>query len=282
MGVAGSAASGGFTGRNSRMRRRRRAKYTWFPVIGTAGPSETDDDFSQLIATVNIAPDGATAVAINPLIPDVPMEGDTIDAGAPGQLVQALGQEYVVKRIVGKCFLGVQTPADDPPTTIFPKSFLIGVGIFVARANDADSGGGANQPIGSATLDERQDNYSPLSVDPIREPWMFRRVWILNSGRSADGFVGGQQFFNAGNIGNASDNRQFASALDGPHFDVKSARRVRTDERLWLVLAARTLDQEFQVGGFPKPNQIAPEAVGMVFDYRVLGALRKAQNRSNF
>lgn len=265
------------------MRRKRRTRYTWFPIIGSDGPGETGDDFNTLHAELTIAPDGSTTVAINPLIPDVPLEGNAIPTGSPGQLVGALGQEYVIERIVGNCFLSVSGPADDAPAAVFPKTFLIGVGIFVARANDDTSGGGAGQPIGSATAAERNGNYSPLSPDPIREPWMYRNTWLLATGRQDSNPNAQWVHFNGdGQQAGISlhTTNTYSSGKAGPHFDVKSVRRIHTDERLWLVLAARTLDNEFVPG--VQPNTVLPEGVAMVFDYRVLGALRRAHNRSNF
>lgn len=274
-------------------KRRTKRKFTWFPVIGSAGPAETEDDFNQLVGQFPVTPIGDTGVFINPLIPDVPMEGDEIDPSAPGQLVQSLGQEYYIERIVGKCMVGVAAPADDPPTTIFPKQVLIGCGIFVARANDADVGGGANTPIGSATLPERQENYSPLGVDAIREPWMWRRVWILHTGRpeantnvALGPFGPSYHLFAATTVGLGGapkTNLQYGSVADGPHVDVKSVRRVGNDERLWFALAVRALDIEF--GGVP-PNAInggdGGGGVGLVFDYRVLGRLTRARGKSSF
>lgn len=276
------------------MRRRIRRKYTWFPVIGSAGPPEPadpNDEFGQLLGDFTVSPDGSSQVFINPLVPDVPMEGDTINVNAPGQLSQALGQEYLIKRIVGKCFLGCHAPADDPPVVIRPKIVLVGCGIFVARANDANVGGGANTPIGSATQAERVENYSPFGVDAIREPWMWRRTWILSTGRpqpngGSDNHPFGFQFDNVVGVTHLpiTANTQCGSVMDGPHFDIKSARRVGNDERLFFALATRTLDNEF--GGSPTPTNGldgGPSGgVALVLDFRVLGALRKAKNRSTF
>lgn len=270
---------------------KRRRRYTWFPVVGTVGPGEAGDNFNQRFFTIDIAPNGASAVEISPVVPDVPSEGDEINVDAPGQLVQAIGQEYVIERIVGKLFLTCQGPADDPPGTIFPKSLLVGAGFFVARASDADAGGGPNTPIGSATLTERVENYSPLSEDAIREPWMWRRVWILNTQRRpviANGL--GSIFGPTLNItagtglavtgGAPTTNIEYGSALDGPHFDIKSVRRVGNDERLYFVIAGRTLDAT--TPGFEQPNTVGPNMLTGLVDFRVLGQLRRAHNRSNF
>lgn len=275
------------------MRRKRTRKFTWFPVIGTDGPGETGDDFNQRMAQIPVSPNGASTVVISPLVPDVPMEGNEIATDQPGQLVQALGQEYYIERIVGKCFLSVTSGQDDPPTVVFPKVILIGCGFFVARANDQQSGGGPDTPIGSATLAERHNNYSPLSPDPIREPWMWRRVWILSSGRlpgnvlTAPAAFGPQQiptFGGLGGFGVQNTNTWAPSALDGPHFDVKTVRRVGNDERLYFVIAARALDEQFNnLQTAPNTTLGDPNGgVNLLLDFRVLGRLTRARNRSNF
>lgn len=271
---------------------KRRRKYTWFPVRGTGAldGATVGDNFNQQFFELNIPPNGDSVVGINPVVPDVPLEGDSINVDAPGQLSQALGQEYIIERIVGKLLLSVQAPADDVGV-IFPKTMLIGAGFFVARSNDEDVGGGVNTPIGSATLAEQQEHYSPLSEETIREPWMWRRVWILNTGRPNAVAATQPNAFGANNTqlagtglsvtaGAPPTNIQHSSALDGPHFDVKSVRRVGNDERLFFAVAARCIDRMFTVN--QGTNQVLTGGVAGVLDFRVLGALRKANNRSTF
>lgn len=278
------------------MRKRRTRKYTWFPVRGTGNPGDPNgtDEFNGLFGSLNIAPNGITSAVIVPLIPDVPMEGNEIDPNAPGQLIQSLGQEYFIERIVGKAFIGVSTPVDDagPPAVTFSKTFLVGVGIFVARAADRNAGGGPDIPIGAASLAEVVENYSPLSTDAIREPWMFRRTWVLHSGRLAGSPNVPQGPFSPHPVGATATiqsqpapqtNIGYGSALDGPHFDIKSVRKVGNDERLWLVFAARNLDTLIaSIEQTTLPTAVTNNAVSGYFDYRVLGRLARARNRSNF
>lgn len=268
-------------------RRRRRAKYTWFPNLGSAAVNELTEPYQQLFFTMDLPPNGGLVTVVNPVTIDTPLEGT--DITADDQLVEVIGNEYVIERIVGKLFLSCQAAADDPPATIFPKTVLIGAGFAVARANDTNSGGGLNTPIGSATLTERNDNYGPLSLDTIREPWMWRRTWILSTGRAPPQAGPGIGTPFAPILDTTSGASSFppttnllhGSALDGPHLDVKSVRRVRQDERLWFCVSARTLDNEF-VAFAQLPNTVGANIVAGILDYRVLGALRKAKARSNF
>lgn len=269
-----------------RTRRRRRKKYTWFPNIGSSAVLELVDPFQQLLFQVTLPPDGSITTLVNPVTIDTPLEGT--DISADDQLSEIIGNDYVIERIVGKVFLSCDQPADDSPAAIFPKTALIACGFFVARANDSGSGGGLSTPIGSATPQERTANYGPLSLDTVREPWMWRRTWILSTGRASAAagpaknvpfsplldLTGGSSSFPP------TTNIEAGSALDGPHIDVKSVRRVRQDERLWFAVSARVLDNEW--AGIERPNTTGAEMVSGVLDYRVLGALRKAKNSSTF
>lgn len=267
-------------------RRRRKAKVTWFPNLGSAPVIEGVESFSQLKFQLTLAPQGDPATAVSPITHDAPKEG--ADIGPTDQLSDVLGNEYLVKRIVGKCFLAAAQPEDDDPAARFPKVVLIACGFFVARANDSNSGGGLSTPIGSASSAELSDNYGVLSLETVREPWMWRRAWILSTGRTIAppgaqntpfGVATRPVFGNM--VGGApTTNIDYGSALDGPHFDVKSARRIRQDERLWFAVSARVLDNEFI--GAPAPNRTAENMVTGILDYRVLGQLRRAKNSGNF
>lgn len=261
------------------IRRRRRPKFTWFPKLGTAGLAEAQP-FNQRFATLLVPQNGDESTAITPLIVDFPQDGSELTQNS--SLADVLASEYFIERIVGKAWVGARAPADDPPTIINVKTILIGVGLFVARANDPESGGGANTPIGSATPLERFNNYSTLSLDCDREPWMWRRTWLCatNRGDSNPQALPGSAFEADGSgIALSKDNIIGRDVESGPHMDVRSVRRVRTDERLWLAFSARSVDLQFN--GQPTVTDAQVRA-DLCFDYRVLGALRRAKNRSNF
>jgi len=113
---------------------------------------------------------------ILPVIPDAPPQGDTANNDAQGELSIQMGTEWFCERIVGHLFVAYRLP---DAGQVVPASVLVTAGFFVARANDASSGGGLATPIGSASSAERNGNYSPQHIDAIREPWMWRRSWML-------------------------------------------------------------------------------------------------------
>jgi len=272
------------------MRRRRKTRYTWFPTVGTEtiGEGTTLEVINGRTFTVGVLGTGAIQTIISPLTFDTPVDPGDVDATARGGLVLTVGDEYVVERIVGKCFVAMQSHrlAGDDPTE--PQGCLVGAGFFVGRANDTQSGGGNQTPIGSATEPERRDNYSPLSEDTVREPWMWRRTWILGNRAFRELNEASQQVsFNSLNIGSATalfppTNTAYGSVLDGPHIDVKSVRRIRQDERLWFVVSAVMLPPSFDAIANANGTKGANGSISGYLDYRILGALRKAKNRSNF
>lgn len=275
------------------MARRRRRRPLWFPIIAAAGEGQDQDNFNSRPFALSVQPGGLSTVLVFPIIPDKQVDGDTIAASVAGQLIQHLGNSYELERIVGKLFLACSAPVDDVDT-IFPKTIQIGAGFFVARQADEQAGGGADLPIGAASQAELIENYSPLSEDTVREPWIWHRTWILSTGRfSGNPNAGGNGFIWAANplvagtgfldfvpLPGAPRTNIGQGLMDGPHVDARSGRRVGGDERLWFAVAVRTLD--FVLDNSPNANAIATDAVKGVLQVRVLGFPRAARKRSAF
>lgn len=239
--------------------RRRRTKYEWFLNVGTTGPAaDAEDDSSVREFSLTVPVNGTTTCGVFELIEDTPSDDQAV--GLPMGFYQ--NNEYLIKRIVGKLFAQNTQIANatNPPAVLF------GAGFFVARTEDADSGG-PTLPIGAATAAQIVDNYSPLRVENIREPWIWRRTWMLSNVLSTA--VGSAQVSAYGRT-----TTDYGSVLDGPHIDAKSVRRVKDGERLWLALAARN---------FPLNTSADTAAVvNVLLDYRVLGRRTRRQGKSSF
>lgn len=276
------------------MRRKRRSKYTWFPTLGTNLGDGGDDEVSFRLFRCPVSPgQGQSGLIVFPIVPDVPMEGTDISNDLPGQLSQALGQEYFIERIAGRIDLAIpQIPSDIPSENFFPNLVYATCGFFVARANDRQSGGGQNTPIGSASLSEFFSNYGPAAKDAIREPWMWRRSWLLvNLGHTFADPAGGIPGWFTSFDGNANMGR--GSVSEGTHFDIKSVRRVGADDRLFFVAQTTVLDNALDIQGqiwqqnvsatpiFAQPDNPAMFMTG-ILDCRVLGQLRKAKSSGKF
>lgn len=265
--------------------RRRRTRGTWFPSLGTASGDVEGFNISGRRFGFDLANDGGCTVVISPVTFDQPVEGEL---GTDAHISDILGQEYVLQRIVGKFFINrLQAFKEDIGGLQADSGIavLAGAGFFVARAQDIDTGD-AEQPIGSNTPAERNDNYNPLDVDCIREPWIWRRTWILGSALQADSFAAGQPGAPFASSTQMSGTRigaffpassaLYQSVADGPHIDSKVKRRVRQDERLFFVVAAAL---------YPPADRALENTTTSItayLDYRMFGSLRKAQNKSSF
>lgn len=258
------------------MARGRRTRGTWFPNIGTEIVPD-EDTASGRAFTVNL-PLGSSQVTtgILPLTLDTPFEGENVQAGVDS-LSDIIGSEYVLQRIVGKLYIERRTGQSLATGRDQDPAVMVCCGFFVARANDAAVGGGQDTPIGSATEAERRDNYSPLEVDTVREPWIWRRTWILGAaGRTPTSNSGGPYTTEKPAAGAYPPTTAgYGSVADGPHIDSRVKRRISQDNRLWFAISAtpfpfgdETVTGNLQLSGY--------------LDYRIFGSLRKARNSSAF
>lgn len=250
--------------------RRKRRKFTWFPGNIIPVPNREEGSYQLNGQAGSVSVDGtAQAIQIHPLVAsDFIHEGFTPTEVEP--LVNVVGQEYFVERIVGK--FAAHTKFNPQDNILYDVGAYVSMGIFVARATEDAVGGAA--PIGTATNESALANYSPLDQANIREPWMFRRTWVL--GAKNPGVTGpvGAEGYGWGQY--PTTTAGYGSLGDGPHVDVKSVRRIRQDERLWCVVVVERLPLGFEV------VEAQEVEVHYMFDYRVLAQLRRARNKSNF
>lgn len=261
------------------MRKKRRTKYTWFPTnFSDAEDSTQRVPGIQFSLAVNR--NGSIQTGIVPLTADAPREpGDVNPETDVGVLNTIVGNEYFLRRIVGKCHIAHEnfgTAADGIPTGIpYPQAALVIAGIFVARAGDA-SANEIDLPIGATVAANLRESYSPAHVNTIREPWIWRRSWILGNP-----FV--KIFFDRGPVPTTNEGEyqffpsttaEYGSVADGAHVDAKTMRRVRDDERLFFAVSTvryplgQTENNDSAIRGF--------------FDYRILAQVRKARSRGVF
>lgn len=257
------------------IRRRRKRKYTWFPVQRTT--VRTEGEVTETVGIDgSVGVDGtAPAIQIYPLVPvDAPREnwgtGSDTDISS---LNDVIGNEYVVERIVGKFFATTQIANND--LSIIAGAWIT-LGIFVARADESTP----SLPLGGvqSTLIETINSFSPQAVATVREPWMFRRSWYLGARPTRATIDAVAQKVPQSWAAFPQTTAGYGSLQDGPHVDVKSVRRVRQDERLYAAVAVERLPLGLDVSADPNLEVVAR----WHFDYRILGALRRSKNRSNF
>lgn len=254
------------------MRKKRKTKYTWLPVIGQANITDNDPDTAGF-GTINLVGAGATGaedLTVTPLILDEPQETVAGNlAGGENTLADIIGSEYFIKRIVGKFFCSYSQGNANLGALFEPLAARVTAGFFIARADSAVAAGN-NLPVG---MDNPLENYSPQAALNIREPWIWRRTWILGDQGRAPGVAAG---IDPGTW--PTNNASYGSVADGPHIDARTARRVRKEERLWFAVSTQKVADA--ITGDDTDN--LQGQVSWWLDYRVLGALRKSVARGSF
>lgn len=256
-------------------RRKRRNRGTWFQTIGIPLTEEAGAaTLSGLGFQVPVVEDEITSY-IQPVTTDAPQyQGDDVTFNTV--MGDVIGNEYFLDRIVGKIFISSFYPKDS--LNVYRTApILVGAGFFVARADEQDH----NTPIGTSTAIEERDQYSPLEADTIREPWIWRRTWILGARESDQVTPWGATVVDNASARYAAGFPQtttaYGSVLDGSHIDAKTKRRVGHDDRLFFAVST-----SFVVGmGDITPDPELPNIAGYV-DYRLHGQLRKARNTGRF
>lgn len=258
------------------MRKRRKFRGTWLPVRGQEYPVDSNQSTTALTFDLDLSP-GEVTTAVFPVLYDSPQEPEQLSETAAG-LNDIVGNEYVLRRIVGKFFCSYSGGIEwDPEQEIpGPRAAICTAGFFVARAGDVASD--VNSPIGGSSLWQR--DYNPLDINCIREPWIWRRSWMLGNPawlwrtyQLANSELGGG--WGVWGDTYTVNNSQYGSVADGPHIDAKTVRRVGQDDRLWIAISAHAvpLQQDSWTGA---------NSVRCTWDIRAFGALRKARNRGNF
>lgn len=206
---------------------------------------------------------GPSDIYATPIVPDTTIypDGSGVNTSTLRDFTE--GQDWLLKRIVGKLFLSVKQITDTTADNR-PRQAVVGAGFFVGRADDANP----NVPDGT------QAEIDPLGSQNIRQPWIWRNVWQLTDGAAATLFLP-ETFTTPNNYAYG------VGTENGPHIDAKSARRIRREERLWFVINAYgyrgTDDLTGPGAAYPFDGQLA-----FRLDYRILGAMRKSSNKSTF
>jgi len=185
-------------------------------------------------------------------------------------LVQSLqdivsGNEWKLRRIVGKAFLWASGDETDSPV-VQPALVDCAVGFIVCNTDD------------DAAPTTFFPEVNPLAQQSAEDPWIWRRRWLLNPypNLPAAPVTGDSTIGNFGYSGWPGTTGGYGSVMDGPHIDQKTSRRIHRSERLYCVIACRahllTLGQDF-----------AAFNLQYLIDYRLLGSLapRSAGNRGN-
>lgn len=202
-------------------RRRRKPTVSWLPNLGQ-GPSSLNLDLTGSV-TVSATP-FTISTSLHAVVPDYPAEAIRAAAGGGIPTISDFeGSGYRLRRIVGKFYCAADQIIGGAQDTR-PTTALVGAGLIILRVRESDGA-----PLRAAT----PNDYSPLGLDNVRDPWIWRRTWLLSNE-----FGGGGQTPTLGLAYFPFTNVEYGSAWDGPHIDQKTARRVSAEERLFLVVSA--------------------------------------------
>lgn len=264
--------------------RRKRRNLVWFPNDGQDLDGGGEFFAGNIPVTLTIPADGTPVTVIK----NVTFDGTTTTEGGGNvsfntNLGDVLANEYFIRRIVGGCFAALapfRNVGNDPSQA---SCIQIAAGLFVARAQDELDVATTFQPIGLNSEVSRWNSYGPIALHTMREPWIWRRQWILGN----YAFQG--NFFNqAGANADVSPNvvQQWAvappsnmhySAGADHHIDQRTLRKVGNDSRLWAAVSAFNAQVE------PVTHTVNEVINAQVlWDLRILGQLRKARNTGTF
>lgn len=206
------------------MRRRRKPRVVWLPPAASdrlgANPAIAGfqqgafDFFLDILGPGSVTGNTATGyVAINSDLPSAEFQASNVAAVSLSDIENS---GYRLRRVVGKIFVSMfqsLAVSEDIPQV------LVTAGLIVLRVD------GSGTPLSAA--DPRA--YDPSSITNWGDPWIWRRSWMLSNFTEADPL--GLPLF-------PDTNTNFPSALDGPHVDAKTARRIGPEERLFLIASA--------------------------------------------
>lgn len=237
------------------MRRNRRNRATWFPVLGfenVQGQGLSTVDVREL--TVNAV--GTPNVIAIPIIPDIDTPVESGQGTADGAPVRSLrdiveGQSCLIERIVGNIVWSVELNLTQGVNS---NTALACSAIAVLPTVDDGSG----DPAIPA------DEFDPLRADNSANPYLWRRVWALgDTAPNVNGFATG-----------LPTNNLYGSLAEGSKIDTKGTKRmIRREQRIFLIHSVLQ----------PFPGAEGTDMFLRVYaDLRVIGQMVKAKNRSSF
>jgi len=225
------------------MRRKRRNRSTWFPVLPTALEDTSEfatwtDYIDTIVAGQIFSPVSATPITLDfTELPNAATAGTSLR-----DVVE--GQSFLLDRIVGSVF------AKRIDENIQDVLACAALAVFPA----ADNGG--------ADLNNSEGN--PFNPDNSQQPWIFRRVWKLESTATLDVAIRPP----------VRTNMQYGSVKEGTHIDTKGSKRmIRREQRLFFVTAVSAIN--------PVDAPINVQ-VHWTYDIRLIGKMVRQVNRSTF
>jgi len=218
-----------------RTKRRRKPRVVWLPTFGGLDTETALTTFQGVRGSIIF--DGITDEVVYDAFPltfdlsyDAANEQYAIPLGTARTLHDIVsGNEYRLRRIVGKAHIWTHGDELDSPAV---QGGLVDVacGFIVCDTDDDGAPGTLFSEV------------NPLAQMSSEDPWIWRRRWILNPYWNATSRTVVDPLLN--NFPYADipgSTMRYGSAVDGPHIDQKTARRIGRSQRLFCVIAGRPL-----------------------------------------
>lgn len=251
-------------------RRRRKPRVVWLQNTGTElGTSRAVSPYDNASATEfagQVDTTGGTVVSI-PLVLDVSPKREFVGSTLPvldnTGLNSNLEYGYRLRRIIGKYALAFRAIDSQAPA---PAAVWVKLGLMVRKVNTET--GNASAGLGQV---------DPSRLAQVSDPWIWQRNhYFRNFGGS--GFANDPDVFNQLATQFQNSTQEVGGTKDGPALDVKTARRVAAEERLFLDISVQCLSLSVPAGVTGSDNCF----MYFLFDYRVLGTiLTNVGNRRN-
>jgi len=244
-------------------RRTRRPTVVWLPVdlenrIGQAGAATDGFNNSGFQIGITTAPAGTQATAVWPVVKDNPQAGNI--AASSSTLADLEGSSYRLRRVVGKIFVQPNQVPSSELSQNDTTTWMVTCGLIVLGVE-----------FDGTTLNPSALAYDVQALNSTRDPWIWRRSWVLTNTLGAAGLDVAEP--GSRPLLFPSSNAEYGSAPDGPHIDAKTARVIGNEERLFFVASAVGLDGQAQG---------AEQVIAIFGEVRVLASMRKQSgNRRN-
>lgn len=245
-------------------RRRRRRTGQWFPVLGqeTEAGEGSENDIAAQHFTMAVG-GNTPSVTVLGLTWDFPTEEQIVLGQGLPSLADWQGSAWFLEKVVGHLF--ISHAGEAVPET---KALYVVAALIVLRVDESDG-----SPLATGTAFANQ--YDPALMQNIRDPFIWRRSWILGQNlKSVNNNAGTVMDDMTNAAGWPSNNVAYASSMDNHHIDTKSKRAIKDEERLFLALSARHYPWTVDATGL---NSV----LDCAFDYRIVGRLIKATNKRN-
>lgn len=253
---------------------RRRPGVVWLPlttenrlVTVPNGDSPAFGSYAVIIPPASVI--GQQITGVFPVVADQPQ----LPTSLTSSLADVEGSAYRLRRIVGKIWVELDQNTVGGATDA--NDIIVTAGFIILEVETS---------LAFLPKSATQDDYNVANFDGNRSPWIWRRSWRLGASGTAGageanffggvgvqaGAGGGPSFspLPANNIMTAA-----GGVMDGPHIDAKTARVVKDNERLSLVVTATQIS--------PGPS-VSSAVIVATTDLRVLASLRRQSgNRHN-